>query len=175
MYLDVSKLKVETLRVERGFGPSELEFDYRDYALQGECRLEAEVTKNSREEVAIRGRVSGCLRVVCDRCLEPFDLNVEQAFSQFLIPVRPGRQEAETALDEEKLDESFYSDPKLSLTGIANEQLILALPAKVLCREDCAGLCATCGANLNGGACGCRERKSDPRWMLLREIQRRKK
>jgi len=175
MYLDISKLKVETLRVERDFGAEELEFDYRDYTLQGKCRLEAEVTKNSREEVAFRGRVTGCLRVVCDRCLEPFDLVVEQPFSQFLIPVRPDRQESETALDEEKLDESFYSDPRISLTEIANEKLILAMPAKELCREDCAGLCAGCGANLNQGACGCPDRKSDPRWMLLREIQRRKK
>jgi uncharacterized protein len=51
----------------------------------------------------------------------------------------------------------------------AQDALLLAMPIKVLCREDCAGLCPTCGADLNAGDCGC-EPVPDERWSKLRDL-----
>ena len=52
----------------------------------------------------------------------------------------------------------------------AREQVVLNLPARVLCREDCAGLCETCGANKNLSPCGCVSETIDPRWQALKGL-----
>ena len=58
----------------------------------------------------------------------------------------------------------------LDLTEALRQYALLAIPMRPLCREDCAGLCPTCGHNLNQGACGCSHREIDPRWAKLSKL-----
>ncbi|HYU46996.1 MAG TPA: DUF177 domain-containing protein, partial [Terriglobales bacterium] len=59
----------------------------------------------------------------------------------------------------------------LLLEDALREQVLLALPLKMVCREDCKGLCPHCGKNLNESQCSCAERLDDPRWAALKEIR----
>ena len=65
----------------------------------------------------------------------------------------------------------YYQGDGLLLEDVLREQVLLALPLKVTCREDCKGLCVHCGQNLNEGQCSCSTAIEDPRWTALREIR----
>jgi uncharacterized protein len=72
----------------------------------------------------------------------------------------------------EELDSPYVRDERLDLAGWAHDAFALAAPVKVLCREDCAGLCPVCAADLNeAGPEHAHERTPDPRWAKLRELE----
>jgi uncharacterized protein len=78
--------------------------------------------------------------------------------------------ELEVALEDGELDVGFLTDEVLDLSEVAVEQVLLALPMRMVCDEKCAGLCPRCGANRNlEGACRC-EPDVDPRWAALKDI-----
>ena len=65
----------------------------------------------------------------------------------------------------------YYQGEGLLLEDALREQVLLALPLKVICREDCKGLCPHCGANLNDGQCSCADDVDDPRWTALKDLR----
>jgi len=118
----------------------------------------------------VTGTVTARGRLLCSRCLEPVPWQMEESFSveYRLSETAPG--EAEVELGDDELDVSFLEDDELDLDDLAAEQVILALPMRILCDEDCAGLCPRCGANRNvEGACACAP-ETDSRWEALREL-----
>lgn len=91
--------------------------------------------------------LSGYLKVpccfVCDRCGSKFEKNLFLDFNE------------EVGSRNSKDFEVTYSAPRLKLDSIVESYLITNFPTKVLCREDCKGLCPRCGTNLNEGMCSC--------------------
>jgi len=82
---------------------------------------------------------------------------------------RPSDEEVE--LSGEELDVVFFDEPVLPFEEVVREQVLIALPMKPLCREDCRGLCPTCGMDWNVGTCACAEKAIDPRLEALRNFQ----
>ena len=80
--------------------------------------------------------------------------------------------EEERALEKQDLGVIFLERPLLDTRPILIEQIQLGIPMKPLCREECAGLCSSCGADLNQGPCGCGE-VTDPRWGALAALKQR--
>jgi uncharacterized protein len=114
----------------------------------------------------VAGRFSAAGPLACARCLEPVPW---QASEEFSVECRPAGTvgDDELELDERELDVAFLDGDVLDLAEVAVEQVMLALPMKVLCDDGCAGLCPQCGANRNQtGACTC-GREVDPRWQAL--------
>lgn len=113
------------------------------------------------------GRVEGDVVLECSRCLRETRAHVHD--ETHLIFAEAG--------DEETDDPDVYQlDPhatELDLRPAIREEWVLAAPAFGLCREDCKGLCARCGADLNAGACGCEDQTSESRWDALRKLDRR--
>ena len=71
----------------------------------------------------------------------------------------------------EDLNEISYIDGyDLDVDRMVNEEILLGFPMKVLCQEDCKGICKVCGANLNQGECGCDRTEPDPRMSVIRDI-----
>jgi uncharacterized protein len=71
----------------------------------------------------------------------------------------------------EELSSPYFDEGHLDMRAWARDALALALPAQIVCREDCAGLCAVCGENLNHSPDHAHEREPDPRWAALRELK----
>lgn len=112
-----------------------------------------------RKDILIRGRLDGYLGLSCSRCLEPLSLPVAADFDLLLAPAPPGRGSEESEeLSARQLDLDFYSGDTVDLETLVREQIILMVPLKPLCRENCRGLCQSCGANLNRDTCSCREK-----------------
>jgi uncharacterized protein len=74
---------------------------------------------------------------------------------------------------DEDFDSAYVSENALDLGLWARDAIAEALPAVILCREDCAGLCPACGADLNAGSCDCEQVQTDSRWDALRGLSER--
>lgn len=122
------------------------------------------------DKCRVAGRVRSVLRQTCSRCLEPFDVPSDLVVDLLYLPQSANRGEAEIEIAEDDLSTAFYRDGQIDLTQMVREQFQLSLPMKPLCRDDCQGLCAVCGANLNERRCNCDTRWHDPRMAALETL-----
>jgi len=109
------------------------------------------------------GRIFGAAQDECRRCLQEVETAVDERVQ--LVFAEAG----EDATDDPDV---FEYDPRtyeLDLRPAVREQWLLSVPAYAQCRDDCAGLCASCGADLNAGPCGCAP-PVDERWAALRQV-----
>jgi uncharacterized protein len=125
--------------------------------VRGDLTLESVV-----EGVLVTGSLAGDVTCRCARCLREFgtDLNVEVCE----LFAAPGH------LEEEE-DVYRVAGEEIDLEPMVRDELTLGLPLNPLCRDDCKGMCARCGRDLNEGACDCAEDTSDPRWAALDEVR----
>jgi uncharacterized protein len=116
----------------------------------------------------LAGTVSARFPFVCDRCGEGYDGELEGDLTLVVLA------KATPGLDPEESEEIVVLPPgsqEIDLADKVREALLLDLPIRLLCREDCRGLCPSCGANLNAGDCGC-DAAADPRWSALRDLKK---
>lgn len=109
--------------------------------------------------VYVRGTVAGHFIAECRRCLEPTEDRFELPVAELYRPAGDAWEEGYVVVEG-----------KLDLAPVVRDTVLLSLPLNPVCREDCAGLCPRCGANLNEGPCGCPAGEGDPRWSALREL-----
>ena len=117
-------------------------------ALDGELRVSGRLQPAGHGDFLWRGRLHGRARAQCRRCLAevmvPVDTEVDVVFSA-----------DPDAMDDPSVYPLEEQASHVDVREAVREELALAVPAFVLCREDCAGLCPRCGADLNQGPCGC--------------------
>lgn len=114
--------------------------------------------KRDQETVYFRGTLQGRVELSCSLCLEPVPCEVDESFGLILLPEHEQKHLApELVVSEATVDTDYYTSDELDLGDLLEEQVLLALPLKPVCQEDCHGLCPGCGANLNREACTCPE------------------
>ena len=126
---------------------------------------------SSGSGVGLRLRFATSLRGPCQRCLEASEVDIAVDAREFQAS---GRADADEIDDD--LDCEYLSGPmrmELDVGAWARDAMAEAMPMSILCRDDCAGLCARCGTNLNTGACDCADDEVDPRWAALGELRER--
>lgn len=109
-------------------------------------------------DVFVQGEVHATLRFECSRCLEDFPYAVRTTLNQLLRPKEKHRNEAkEIELARNDLEGGIYDGENVLLERVVEEHILLSLPMRPLCDEDCRGLCPRCGGSRNRGECGCPE------------------
>ena len=120
--------------------------------------------------VLVKGVFQTDAEITCSRCLSPFIYPVALNIVEEYFPVTDIVNSTPLPLPDEPgcftIDEHFILD----LTEAIRQYALLAIPMKPLCREDCAGLCPSCGHNLNLGDCNCLPPEVDPRWTKLSKL-----
>lgn len=141
--------------------------DLRDLDFGGCCPvtepLQAQGTvRNEAGVLHLEGRMHTTLHCVCDRCCRSFVREYSHPLSAILAP---------DLADETHEDEELFAleGDCADLDDIVNTQFVLSMDSKLLCSEDCLGLCPRCGANLNDGPCGCKK-EIDPRLAALAQL-----
>jgi uncharacterized protein len=125
--------------------------EFSSAQIQGAMRLE-----KHGWDILVRGHLQGQLQLACSRCVESFAQPVDADFDLLLVPgPGPGGSDEEE-LSAPDLDLDYYTGETLDLEPIIREQIILMMPLKPMCTEDCRGLCPRCGAVLNLEACTCK-------------------
>ena len=118
--------------------------------------------RNTAGVLVMTGEISTCIHGICDRCASDFDRDVEIPLDVVLV--------TEMA-NEENEDEWVFplEGDSADLDDIVRTVFVLNLDSKLLCKEDCKGLCHRCGKNLNEGPCNC-QKELDPRFAALKQL-----
>lgn len=117
--------------------------------------------KNRASLVSLTIRACFSYSRSCDRCSTDFTRETDMLFEHKL---------AQTLVDDGNDDYIETPDFKLELDDIVISDILLSLPQKNLCKDDCKGLCQICGKNLNEGECSCDKREIDPRLEMLKQF-----
>jgi uncharacterized protein len=153
-----------------------------EFHAAGAAHLNGRATKMGRK-ILVQARTSIPLQGQCKRCLKPVAVDEQVELIRTWVPqeeVHKGErherrgEEMEASFDPDAVDEETYEGKEIDLSPAVREQVLLSVPASPLCREDCLGLCAKCGKDLNEGDCGCDRSVIDPRWAALKGIQLKK-
>ncbi len=114
-------------------------------------------------EISGKGNVTAV--IPCDRCLADVEVEIPLLFCR-KVSVDP-----EVAAMADDLDESDYIDGyNFDVEQLIYNELLAGWPTKILCSEDCKGICSVCGQNLNEGTCDCEDTGLDPRMSVIRDV-----
>jgi uncharacterized protein len=166
MFLDVNELAVRRANLRQSYAPGAV--DYHTADLRQVEPLEVRGTAELVDgQIHITGQLHTRLEMVCARCLEPVIEEVSRDFDLFYRPLQSVQREEEAQLRLDDTEMAFFQGEGLFLTDVLAEQVLLAMPMKVICRSDCRGLCPHCGTNLNEDECRCSMQAVDPRLAAL--------
>jgi uncharacterized protein len=131
----------------------------------GECEFLSPVSYSlsvvkEYDHIRVQGKVGTDVKLVCSRCLTEFTGPLSSAFTIFYTKSDEAQPQEEVELGEEDLISVTYSGDELDFTGEIAEQILLGLPFKPLCSDECKGLCSTCGIDLNYTSCNCSEKNA---------------
>ena len=119
--------------------------------------------KTGKDKVQIQCEGSVTLSIPCDRCLEPVEINIDFNVDDVI-------EFNKTESDEEQEEKDYIDGYNLDVDRLIFGELLVSIPGKILCREDCKGLCPVCGTNLNVAECGCDRDVLDPRMSVFKDI-----
>lgn len=134
-----------------------------DFVLAAPVHVSGRLMESGGGRYYWHGHLKSALSASCRRCLADIVVKLD-AEVRALFTEDPAEDETAYAVSAEAAE--------LDLSEMVREELVLAVPQYVLCRENCRGLCAQCGKDLNDGPCSCRP-EPDPRWAALEELKQR--
>lgn len=172
MFLNVRDMELRPLRISHEFAIGEI--DFLDAVLRQISPLKVEAQAELRQaldEIRVTGHFTVDLELDCDKCLTPYRWPIAADFDLLYMPESEDIQPEEAGLKDDEAVIAFYQGAGLELEELLREQVLLALPMRRVCREDCAGLCPTCGENLNDRECDCPPVIADPRWTALKDLK----
>jgi len=159
---DVS-LALSSEQISDAVGDLDVELSRSAITLSGQLRLQGSV-------VQLDGLLRGQLVLPCQRCLEPASVPIEMQLNTVYTPASEKRSSDE-ASDDEDVDYAHHDGETVDLWPLLREDLILAVPITVLCKEDCRGLCPSCGVDRNTTRCDCPTEGSLSPFAGLRSIK----
>ncbi len=133
-------------------------------AVKGNVRL-------AGTEVFVNGHIDTRAQVECDRCLQPVELPVKADFALEYITGQTYESSEAAELTDAQMSVSVFDGEAIDVDEIVKEQILLAVPSRMLCQEDCKGICPECGLDRNTGECSCVTDNIDPRWAALKNLK----
>jgi uncharacterized protein len=170
MRIELDRLNELGSRFSHLYEIDELSLDDKELRLTESIEVCGEIRQEGNE-VELRGQVNARIETVCGRCLKPVVLPVHSQFAERFVPAVSWRSEEQHELRVEDLNLAVFDGATIELDDLVREEILLAMPGHVLCREDCKGLCPVCGIDKNLSNCRCETMKIDSRWQALGELQ----
>lgn len=160
MKINIAKIKQTTglsIKFAIEEKPQNLQFEEEQVNFKDPLKVTGEVF-NAGDMFTVSGQAETTLELVCSRCLETFMLPLKVDFDGVY-------SQNQTADDEVR----YFNGDEISLDDVVIEAIMLELPIKYLCNDDCKGLCMQCGKNLNHEKCDC-QKQVDPRLAILGDL-----
>lgn len=169
MILQIDQLHALT-ELSVDFTAQECDFPREIGIFKTPIHLDAQVRKVGKE-IIITGQVSSSVQMSCARCLKLYQEDLQDSFDVTYLPFpqETGHLE-EIELNETDMNILYYTGEQINLAELARDQILLLLPVKPLCKADCAGLCPSCGKDLNEGPCTCSSESMDSRFAVLKNL-----
>ena len=170
MKVDLLSLTDEPLGFTLKIPETELDLEDEGYRVVGDVDLSGELRRNAAK-TDLNGAIHADLEIACTRCLSPVRTRLDVDFHVDFVGRELFPDSKEAQLEGGDLDTDVIEGNELDLTEVAREQILLNLPEATLCSENCKGICASCGKDLNEGDCDCGQDEIDPRWAALRGLK----
>jgi uncharacterized protein len=158
---DIRSLETKAVHVDGSLAPDDPIWEEADLRPTEPIRVTGRLSSAGEGRFYFTGRIEGRTELPCRLCLEPVEVDLDEEVHLLL---------AEIGADEADDPDVFLYDPAermLDLRPAVRENWLLTAPGFVQCSEDCKGLCATCGINLNESSCSCTTTTTDSRWDAL--------
>jgi uncharacterized protein len=177
MFIDIHELELHRVEFDEMLGPGTIDFgadaqQVEPLGAKGHAELveEHHGARGVIKDIRLVGSFSAGLQLSCARCLDPVPQHVEREFDLLYRPQGTDAGQEELSVTDAEAEIGYYVGDGLLLEDVLREQILLAVPMKIVCREDCKGLCPQCGTNLNQSSCSC-TRPMDPRWQALEGLR----
>ncbi|HLY62974.1 MAG TPA: DUF177 domain-containing protein [Terriglobia bacterium] len=167
MIITLHELELHRVEVHKTYASGDLDYHTAEFQQQSPLKVDA-VAELLGSEIRIRGHLGTRLKAKCDRCLTAVDFAVEHDFDLFYRPMADIAHEEEVEVPEDESEVGFYSGEGIELDDLVVEQVILALPMKIICRATCQGLCPVCGIDRNKEKCTCAEQTKESPFASLK-------
>ncbi len=135
-----------------------------DFPILKKSPIELHIANRENKQLLIQGTVDIEVAIPCGRCLEEvptqirFDIDKELTITENAV------------VDEEMEETDYLIGFNLDVDKFVYAEILVNWPMKVLCKDDCEGICKVCGMNLNKGACDCQRTELDPRMAAIQDI-----
>lgn len=126
------------------------------------------------DHIRVKGSVATRVRLICSRCLTEYDEEISSSYTMFYIPASDAPMDEDVELEEQDLVSVSYSGEEIDFSDEIAEQVLMEIPYKPLCMEDCRGLCPVCGADLNNAACDCGRSDGSLKFSILKNFEVKK-
>lgn len=137
----------------------------KDKRFPNEIVVKTDIEKVDKDYL-IKIHIDTTTHLVCDRCGEVFDKGISEEMT-VLSSFKTNHSHLDMSNEIKFISTQSGS---INITQEVLDQLVLSIPQKILCKDDCQGLCSKCGANLNKTSCKCKKNNIDPRWSELKNI-----
>lgn len=165
--MKIYRTDLQNLAEGRVFHESLADIGIRDLGPSDTTVMVSLMAAPQGDDYLLQGRVTADLQIACDRCLGPVQQSVSGSFRALLTQeLRPGLE-----ADDQTVVVTPATHPEVDLGRLTAEVVYLELPVQTLCRENCQGLCPSCGTNWNQQACDCAGDEPDKRWFALPAIK----
>jgi uncharacterized protein len=178
MFIEIKDLETNPIDFREDYTPGAIDFgpELRQHSnLHAEGRADLVEEHHGKhqiiQDIRLRGKLDTSVEADCARCVEPVIHQLNREFDLLYRPLGSDAGRDELSVTDAEAEIGYYTGEGLLLQDAVREQVLLALPLKMICREDCKGLCPQCGQNLNEGACACVPPMQDLRWSALKEIR----
>jgi uncharacterized protein len=178
MFIEIKDLETQPIDFREEFSPDAIDLgpDLQQRSpLHTEGRADLVEEHHGKhkvvQDIRLKGKLDTILESPCARCIEPVEYKVTRDFDLLYRPLGTDAGRDELSVTDAEAEIGYYQGEGLLLEDALREQVLLAVPLKMLCRDDCRGLCPYCGKNLNESACSCTAPVQDPRWSALKEIR----
>jgi uncharacterized protein len=178
MLIEIKELERHPLDFDEHLAPGEIDFGpevHQKSKLNSKGRAQLVQEHEGRHhvinDIRVVGHLSAKFELACARCLDPITSDVASNFDLLYRPLGADAGKEELSVTAAEAEVSYYQGEGVLLEDVLREQVLLALPLRAICREDCKGLCPHCGKNLNLEQCNCAEPLEDPRWSALKDLK----
>ncbi len=172
MFISLQQLQLRLVRFNSDIPAGEIEFDTK-IKQSSELHAEgvAQLLNQSLGEIRVLGDLRVSVEGTCDRCLEPATYAIENHFDLVYMPATEAAVGGEDEIDEGGVEVGYYEGSGIELNDVLREVVLLALPMRLVCSEECKGICPTCGQNRNQAECDCEPVAGDDRWSKLKMLR----
>lgn len=182
MMLNLTEVLLDDKRIETEVESTldRLDYSFGSYPVEDQPAVFLTVEKEDGERLRIHGETVLKVRIPCDRCLESVTVPLELDFTETVFAggaespdkARRGPEDEDgDDMPQSAFEPDYYLEGyNLDVDKLLFGEALLNWPSRVLCKEDCKGLCPVCGQNLNHGDCGCERKALDPRMAKVLDV-----
>jgi uncharacterized protein len=178
MFIEIRELELHPVDFQEALPPGAIDLgaDVRQRAAltaSGRAQLVEEHHGKHQviKDIRLSGNLATSLELSCARCLDPVVQDVQRTFDLLYRPQGTDAGHEELSVTAAEAEIGYYQGEGLLLEDALREQVLLSVPYRVLCQENCHGLCPVCGKNRNTEPCACAQVVEDPRWAALKEFR----